>query len=127
MFDACEIGSVKVIGKEIHFGEITMFRYGSAHRLPWFVNDTAYKTSLGSVLGFENYDKGFFGKIKKYLRDEICVGVPVNDNVVFRRDRENVVIKWTGKKCLCETENKSTLKSEEYEKLKDLAMAMCAK
>lgn len=127
MFDTCEIGSVKVVGKEIHFGEITMFRYGSAHRLPWFVNDTAYKASLDSVLQFENYEKGFFGKIKKYLRDEIGVGVPVGDNVVFRRDRENVVIEWTGKRCLCETENKSTLKPDEYEKLKELAMSLSAK
>jgi len=128
--DIYEIGSVKVTDGEhpkIRFGETTMFFSGSRYRLPYFVNDTAYAVGLDSVLKFDNYEKGMFSRIKKYFRDEIGVNVDVGDNTVFRKDGKSVVIEWMGEKCPCETGNKSTLKPDEYEKLKELAKTLCAK
>lgn len=107
--------------EKIRFGETTMVFGGSGYRLPYSVTGKAYETNLDSVLKFERYDKGLFGRFKKYLRDEIGVGVAVSDNVIFRKEGKNVVIEWTGKKCPCETGNKSTLKPEDYEELKNLA------
>ncbi len=131
MSEICEIGSVKVVNgggesPEILFGETTMLFRGSAHRLPYSVGDTAYATGLDSVLKFENYGKRFLG-FGKYFRDEIGVNVKVGDSTVFRKEGENVVIEWTGKKCPCESGNKSTLNPDEYEKLKELAMSLRAK
>ncbi len=133
MSDIYEIGSVTVTGGEnpkILFGEIEMtFFRNHAYRLPQSVTRKAYETNLASVLKFEEFDKGLFGGVKKYLRDEIGVNVAVGDNVVFRKDeKKNVVIEWTGKdKCPCETKNNSALNPEEYEKLNKLAISLCAK
>lgn len=129
MPDIYEIGSLIVAGGEnpkIHFGETTMVFGGSAHRLPYFVTGKAYETNLNSVMKFENYGKRFLG-FGEYFRDEVGVNVKVGDKTVFRKDGENVVIEWTGEKYPCETENKSVLKPEEYEKLKELATELCAK
>lgn len=130
-----EIGSVEVVDRdgenpEICFGETTMVFGGGgpcACRLPYLVTGKAYKTGLVSVLKFEVYDKGLFGGVKKYLRDEIGVNVFVDDNTVFKKDGKKVTIEWTGKRCLCESENKSTLTPDDYEKLKKLAKTLCAK
>lgn len=134
MSDIYEIGSVMVTNKygeqpRIRFGKTEMiFFRNHEYRLPQLVTGKAYGTNLASVLKFEEYDKGLFGGFKKYLRDEIGVNVAVGDNVVFRKDeKKNVVIEWTGKRCLCESENKSTLKPYEYEKLKEIAKTLCAK
>lgn len=133
MPDIYEIGSVIVTDRdgkqpEILFGETEMIFYRNhAYRLPEVVTGKAYETNLASVLKFEEYDKGLFGGFKKYLRDNIGVNVKIGDNTIFRKDGENVVIEWVGKRCPCESQNKSTLNPDGYEKLKELATKLCAK
>lgn len=130
MSNIYEIGSVIVTNRgggkpEILFGETEMIFYrGHAYCLPQIVTGKAYETSLDSVLKFEEYGKN---RVKKYLRDEIGIKVRVNANTIFRKDGENVVIEWIEKKCPCESQNKSTLNPDRYEKLKELATFLCAK
>jgi hypothetical protein len=131
MPDIYEIGPVIVTGgenPEIRFGEteMTLFR-DHAYRLPQTVTGKAYETNLASVLKFEKCDEGLFGGFKKYLRDEIGVNVVVGGNTAFRKEGENIVIEWKGEERPCVTKNNSTLNPEEYEKLKELAMSLCAK